>query len=334
MEAQVAANLVSLGWSKAEILSVLESEKDANYRFKSGRNTFVAKIFHPDTHPADVDLMLRAISLAKKGKLQVPTASPIHQFNNNQIMLVFDYIRGSPLGEACSFRLDDEMFWDTLRSASTVLGKLCQSLSQFPIGKSVSARKQLSEWNLLNFSRITNSPESTHWMDSATRKLSIEVLDRFEAFQWADLVVQLVHYDCNLDNLLVLDPPLTGVGVIDFGDVDLAPRVTDLCIFLTYVLGQVLVLNEKASRVDFDKILKMVTQNFESENPITGKEKKVIPTFILARAIMSVCIQSGKSTTADSKNKGYLTKSIAANKALLQHVASVTITEYFSWFNI
>ena len=316
--------LIDLGFEQPDIIATLVSEKDANYRFRSKKKEYVAKFFPSGTNPADVDLQLRAIQLARKAGLVVPLLAGTYHSDIN--LVVFEFIPGTVLGEVCTFELDDEIFfWELLRSTCCVLGKLSQSLSVFPIGKPRWVKKERCEWNFFNFDIIFSQSKSScvQWTPEC-QLLIEEVSERFSKLDLTDLSFQLIHYDCNLDNLILAEKK--SVAIIDFGDVDLGPRIADLSIFLTYVLGQVMLRNRTVSRVDVGKIIKVAVAAFDSADPVTAKEKRAMPLLMLARAVMSVCIQS-------RRDDAYSRKSIIANRAIIEFAAAISLTEFLSCFN-
>jgi Ser/Thr protein kinase RdoA (MazF antagonist) len=124
------------------------------------------------------------------------------------------------------------------------------------------------------------------------------VLARYHA-----LPVQLVHNDLNPSNVFVAG---TGVearisGIIDFGDMLAAPRLGDLAVLLTYLVGQ------GDTALDLPRA---VARGYHAQAPLSADEWALLPRLMLARAVMSILIATARAR-AYPDNAPYLLRNRA-----------------------
>ena len=121
--------------------------------------------------------------------------------------------------------------------------------------------------------------------DESNKKLVVEVLDEFQE-KMLHLIDQLpqsvIHGDLNEANMLV-SPNALGqmevTGLIDFSDVDFAPRVFDLAIFCLYMLLETGDVNVNELIEAYCKLV-----------PLTDIEKSMVPICMKARLAQSLVI--------------------------------------------
>lgn len=313
---EIQTLLTAQGWNSVEIIKRLESEKDANYLFSSNGKFFVAKIFHAGTHAIDIKLMVDAMKLARDRNIRVPCPGPIVRViigDTDHFMMVYELISGVVLGK----QLEHGTLWGISVKVAAVLGQLCECFSHDQSSKTFR-KKVICEWNFYNFSKVVSSGEFEF--------ISPEIVSQWDE-RVRSLPTQLCHYDCNLDNILILPPnDPHGIGIVDFGDVDVGPRIADLSIFLTYIIGKRLCFDDPPTFHELANSVKEQVSEFQSKIsiPLSHEEEKAIPILMFMRALMSVCIQT-KNVRLNPTNSLYLSKSIASNKKLIDYILSVKL---------
>ena len=322
---EIESLLTAQGWKSVEVIKSLESEKDANYLFKSNETFFVAKIFHAGTHASDITLMVDAMKLARDRNIRVPCPGAIvcvRIRDTEHFMMVYELIPGDVLDG----KLENGTSWEISVKVAALLGQLCECFSSKYQSSKTFREEGICEWNFYNFSKVVSAGEFEF--------ISPEIVSQWEQGV-RSLPTQLCHYDCNLDNILILstnDPH--GIGIVDFGDVDVGPRIADLSIFLTYIIGKRLCCDCPPTFQDLVKWVKEQVSEFQSEIsiPLSREEEKAIPILVLMRALMSVCIQT-KNMRVNPMNSLYLSKSIASNKKLIDFILSVKLNVWQQLFS-
>lgn len=143
---------------------------------------------------------------------------------------------------------------------------------------------------------------------NADQKALVEsILNEFKATLNAslhNLVHQIIHGDLNEQNIIVRDT-LNGpeiVGLIDFGDVNKAPKIFELAILCCY-------MTLDSSIIDPIIIPKYILNGYKSVDKISQLEMKVLPICVMARLMQSLVL-GAYSYMKDPKNDYVLCSSI------------------------
>jgi Ser/Thr protein kinase RdoA (MazF antagonist) len=225
----------------------------------------------------------------------------IHMCLPHMRLLVAKYIEGTLLSKAK--RLKDRFL---LHSIGRNVGLLVQSLKKFNItDSSKTVRRQVLEWNFSNFYQATQS-----LLDPSQAALVKAVGTDLERILSLD-VWQLCHYDLNDDNIIITDSDY--IGIIDFGDVDMGPKITDISICLCYI-----VFNCEGNEDIIESSIREVLTGYMSVQPLSKDELSSIPTLVVARALMSLAIQL-KNIALHPDNRDYLSCSVESSKKFLRY---------------
>jgi len=121
-------------------------------------------------------------------------------------------------------------------------------------------------------------------IESGRRRILSEIAGDFAAVRpvLKDLPKQAIHNDINDYNVLVTGGPQGNPcvsGIIDFGDMCLAPRVCEIA-----VAGAYIVLDHPSP----DRALAWLVAGYHATNPLTAKEIDLIPPLLRMRLAVSV----------------------------------------------
>ncbi len=271
----------------------LDSEKDTNYLFTNSKGKFiVVKVFTSKTCDYDVDLMVR-VQKSVSTCVVVPRIIYDGKLEDGTKFIVSEYLEGRMLSNLSGPETLDYF------SLGREVGKLTESLSSFPL----TPRKEPLVWNLKNFETVARGTISF-------MKIFEFVTDRLKSIKTTD---QICHYDLNDDNVLI--SPHGEIGFLDFGDVDVGPRVTDLAICICYC-----VINLEADLLVYGSTIKLLLNGFGSVSPLSLDERRLVSAIVIGRSLMSLCIQTANRDRFP-ENSQYLSVSIEGNERFLNLIA-------------
>ena len=292
----------------------LAGEVDLNFRLRgrggASDQRFVFKLVDPDTPEGDLDLQEAVLRhLADTGSpldTPVPVASLAGE---TRVELAATEAEGSK-GQTWRGRLLTFVpgrFWVDLEHRGPKLhhhlgerlAHLDQALASFPVADDLVRDWQKAEpsdgagdwvgqeqWDLSQAHRHRAALGSIP--DPVRRRRAETTLHRFSALvrpALAELPVQVIHNDANDHNLLVDDSGERVVGLIDFGDLTVNPRVTELAIAIAYaVLGE----------DDPLAVAAAVTAGYHSATPLETREIELVVPLAAARLAVSVTISAGR----------------------------------------
>lgn len=129
-------------------------------------------------------------------------------------------------------------------------------------------------------------------------RLTSDVLPRLDR-----LSKQLIHNDFSPDNVLVdgADEPV--IGVLDFGDAVVAPRVVDLAVGAAYQVGL------DPGDAFFDNVLAMVA-GYHAHTPLGHEEVDLLYELIVARHVTAISIASWRAIRFPN-NEDYIVRNTA-----------------------
>jgi Ser/Thr protein kinase RdoA (MazF antagonist) len=311
----VLSGVKSAGIDIGHVVRKLDSEKDRNFLFNNELGEkFVLKIFNSATTREDVELMVAAMGVAGKA-LTVPRV--ILWGPHPMLFMVTKWVEGSTLSSLFSLNRSHHESLSVLRDIGREVGKMSVALSLLP----AVPRKQRLIWNFENFRSVTVDSDFPELVKLVGPKLH----------ELSNVNRQMCHYDMNDDNIVVSSE---GMGIIDFGDVDVAPRITDLSLSICYVLIN---LFKEVESVDIGVLRRvvdsMVTGYREVVTDVSDHELKLCGYLVIARALMSLCIQA-KSRAGNPDNATYLSVSDQGSRRMLSFVnlESKNISEFLNLF--
>ncbi len=237
--------------------------------------------------------------------------------------LAYEYVEEGTLLSKIQIPVSEE----TAFRIGAAVGELNQRIAHV----SREPRETLLEWNFSQFSKLFVSNQL--FVPSETIIYVKNVFSHFERIS-PDLPLlphQVCHNDCNEDNILV---SVSGVSIIDYCDVDYVPRVYEIAILCTYLIGQFLRCSGKVEVGEMvEKIIKPALAGFNSTaGSLTESELRVFPILTLSRAAMSILIQS-KHMHVSPSNAQYLGSSMQRNIKFLRLVSDFGIENFLKLFS-
>ena len=116
---------------------------------------------------------------------------------------------------------------------------------------------------------------------------TLEAFRREVAPALARLPAQVIHNDLNPDNLRCdSERPAAPPGIIDFGDMVVAPVICDLAIACAYLVGQ-------TPDSCLDRVVH-VLRGFDRVRPIREAERALLPALLACRLCQSLLIQGAR----------------------------------------
>jgi hydroxylysine kinase len=276
-EAATAAQRLGLPGSA----TLLASERDLTFKLQTKTGDYVLKICHPDEDAQMIALQLNVLRHLKATApaLPVPHVAAAARLDFADGLAretyILSWLPGVPLyahpgGPAQAFALGQ------------IMARMAQSLASLP--QPAKAPEQL--WDISRALEIAPKLESA---EPHHRALVEPVLAEFSTITkpgLARLPAQLIHNDFNPHNLFVdQNNPAHVTGVIDFGDITMAPRVNDLAVALSYRLPHDPL---RATTPDW-------LAGYESISPLSDAERDLLPRLIRARMAMTITIASWRA---------------------------------------
>jgi hydroxylysine kinase len=320
-----AARQLATHWGLAGRLQVLSGERDANFLLHcdgapaSAPLRVMLKVSHPVEPPLVADFQTQALLHIARVAPTLPVQRLLPTWDGQtslllaapdgppRVLRLFSYLDGLPMPQAPRSRAQQ-------LNLARQLARLDQALAglQHPAGA-----LELP-WDIQRVERVRSL--LTPLADASRRTLALQALDDV-AQQVAPLLPTLrrqpVHNDFNLHNLLV-DPADTDrvCGILDFGDMVVAPMVNDLAVAASYQLAtQADDATMLAQLVDF-------VAAYHALTPLTATELGLLPLLMRARLAMVVAI-SGWRAQRQPHNADYLLRNNTISWARLQACARI-----------
>lgn len=134
----------------------------------------------------------------------------------------------------------------------------------------------------------------------------LEIFARRIAPALTSLPRQVIHNDLSPSNILVDDAGLAPVGVLDFGDMVVAPRIADIAIAASYQM-------KPTSEALW--VLATIVRGYESVAPLDRQEVDRVLDLVMARLVQRMVITSWRAERFPA-NRDYILRSHAAATAL------------------
>ena len=259
------------GLPAAELES-LPTERDDSFLVSAGGQQFSLKVAHPSDDPAVIEMQLAAMTFAATADPGIPLqkivlgldGQPV-QHVNGRVARLLTWLPGE-------LARGQEPTPSQLHASGVMLGRLNHALSTF---EHPAAHRALA-WDLRHLGMLRELATDA----------TAHVIDRFEvsvAPLLDGLPQQVIHNDFHPSNILVDErDPRYVVGVLDFGDVVHAARVSDLGVALAYLAPQGDLLTGVQPFID----------GFETVVPLLPEEKAILPDLVSARLVQRI-VMSG-----------------------------------------
>ena len=301
----------------------LAGERDENFLLGSGTGRWVLKVAPDDAREDELRLETLALQwLSAHGRdLPVPRLEPT---SDGELLATISLDGTRTRFARLSAHLPGRILADVrprtpelLGNVGRVLGRLDRALAGFAPGAGRAADFQ---WDLRNAGRVIERGLCV--VDGGRSRLLEPVLQIFVrdvAPALADLPHGVVHADANDHNLLVgppptnpPGPPVQVTGVIDFGDLMEAPRVTEPAVAAAYAL---------LGTRDPVHAAAAVVSGYHAECPLCDAELDALWGLVLARLGVSVSISAARTTS--DRDDAYLRVSEAPAWNALERLSSV-----------
>ncbi len=274
-------------WGLTGELEPLYAERDFNARLRlRDGSSLLIKASHPDTDPAQLDFQDRAFMQVERHAPELPVPRLLRSHSGaarvavrcgrEQIELrVFTWLEGRALAlNQCGL--------PAAAAAGAALAKLGRALSHCP-GDGAPAKLP---WDLQGLQSLWALARALT-PGQGRRRVEQVLQHHAEVLRPAlsALPRQVIHNDLNPDNILFQgsDPPRVS-GLIDFGDLVVAPLVCDLAVATAYLV------NPQEPADPFSRVL-AATGAYLDVQPLDGNALSLLPDLIACRQAMSLLIQ-------------------------------------------
>lgn len=307
-------NELSHHWGITAKLTQLNGEYDLNFLASGDASgDFILKIMRPDCTLGFVDMQVKALQHLVNDAPALPFPAVRESLNGSATVEVFDTNRTSrctwvveKLGGRCYADINPKPL-DLIENLGRIVGKTNQSLETF-------THPELDrdfKWNLLQADWIDGALDC---IKSPERRMIIEqIINDFMAIQpvLTQMPRQPIHNDINDYNILVsggLLEPKTVTGLIDLGDMCIAPRICDLAIAGAYVaLGHPSPIKAVATLV----------QGHHAAHPLLAHEIDMLWPLLKMR--LAVSVVNSTIEAAENPDDPYVTISQAPAWAFLEN---------------
>jgi Ser/Thr protein kinase RdoA (MazF antagonist) len=153
-----------------------------------------------------------------------------------------------------------------------------------------------SNWNIMDAVSVLDNPVSASTAaHDGDRRFWREVLEEFVNATLPNLREwprQIIHNDVNGSNLLIDSSRQKITGLLDFGDVALAPRIVDLAVAAAYLV-------DGSSAEHLASSLMSIVDGYRSYAPLTSSELAVLPEIMRARYAFALTLNHARATEAE-----------------------------------
>lgn len=299
-------------WSLGGELQRLYAERDLNARLQTAQGTrYLVKVSHPD---ADLEQLkfqnraLRHIALhaaelpvlrlipSQSNALQVSVSHAHHQLQ----VRVFSWLNGQAL-----------QLQSAAPEASSALGRVLAELGQALEGCSATGAPQDLPWDLQRLQDL--APLSRYLTPALGQELAHRVLAHHAnelGPALKELPRQVIHNDLNPENILFepCSPPRVS-GLIDFGDLVVAPLVCDLAVACAYLVNH-------TEPDPFFRVRRAVEAYVQVAH-LDRQSLVLLPDLIACRQTMTLLIQGFRLARGEDRN-GSLATTCASAKSRLE----------------
>ncbi len=290
-------NVLREFWGLSGELQPLYAERDLNARLQTPQGTdFLVKVSHPDTDLAQLDFQDRAIQhvALSAPELPVPRLIPGHSgacrlavqagYRRLQIR-VFSWLPGNalPLDKAPP---------GPAFAAGQALAELGLALRDCPAeGGPTSLPWDLQ--HLQNLAPLTSALSSAQGRQLTEQVLADHAVTLRPAL--AELPCQVIHNDLNPENILFDEsrPPRVS-GIIDFGDLVVAPLVCDLAVACAYLVSP-----DEAD--PFIRVNEAIAAYLQVQH-LGNRTLALLPDLIACRQVTTLLIQGYRVAQGQDRN--------------------------------
>jgi Ser/Thr protein kinase RdoA (MazF antagonist) len=275
---------VAAHWGIDGRLEPLTSERDLNFRLRTGQGDFVLKVVNAAEDAGVTEFQTLALDhiAARDPALPVPRAirardgaASVLLAGGNRMRLL-SWVEGVPMHRAPTSAA-------LRRGMGTMAARLTRALEGFDH----PAARHVLQWDIKHASRLR--PLLPAIADADLRAICTRWLDRFDRQvgpRLMGLPWQVVHADLNPHNVLTApDDPAHISGVLDFGDMVFTPRICDLAVAAAYQLNP----------DEAEASLMQVAEGWASILPLLPVEAALLRDLTAIRMVTTLAITSHRA---------------------------------------
>lgn len=306
-----AAQQLALHWGLRGELQALSGERDANFLLQAFGGSVPLRAMLKVSHPSEPALVsdfqtqallhiarqaptlpVQRLLPTRDGQPALTLVAPDRQA---RVVRLFSYLDGLPMPQAPRSRAQQLHLAQLLARLDQALSTLQHAAGQLPL-----------PWDIQRVEGVRSLIGALP--DAQRRRLALQALDdvaRQVQPRLAQLRRQPVHNDFNLYNLLVdAQQPSRVCGILDFGDMVVAPMVNDLAVAASYQLDI-----QADDGLLLEQLVDFVAA-YHGLTPLTALELQLLPELLRARLTMVVAI-SGWRAARQPHNADYLLRNNA-----------------------
>lgn len=282
LPARFAAELLGQRYGLGGEVVPLVSERDAIFRLgqRSGPR-FILRISGRTEAAAGLELQCAMLAHIRAADPGLPVPGPVVA-RSGRFVEPFDY-RDQPLEAAVFTYLEGSPVADVARSPAqraalgVVLARLHMALRGFGWSRPAG-----NIWNMLNAHDLIGAAEALPRADM--RAVSVDALRSFACLAspvLRALPFQPIHNDFNPRNILVdRARPAEITGIIDFGDIAMAPPIVDLAVAIARQVGEPDPLPQACD----------ILGAYSAHRPLCADELEILYDLICTRLAMRITI--------------------------------------------
>ena len=266
-------------------VDALAGERDLNFRIVSGAGAMVLKVYAGDDREW---LELQDRALHHLAPSSMPTPRPLHEeivaLPDGRVMRLATWMDGvtwSPVDAGA----------DQAEALGALVARVDRQLAQLELTTAeIAVLERPFRWHMLQALELRRSLDAV--ADRAVRAACARGFAEFETEvlpALARLPHQVIHNDANENNIIV-GP--AGLGLIDFGDLVLAPRIVGLATAIAYAIAQ----SDDPVRAALPLI-----RGYHLQWPLHPDELAILWPLVRMRLVMSV-INAVEQYAADPGN--------------------------------
>ncbi len=263
----------------------LPGERDLNIKVTSGESTMVLKVYADDDREW---LELQDRALRHLGGTGLRTPEPLHReivtLSDGRVMRLVSWLDGAPWSAIDPSPGQSEALGALVARVDRLLSSL-----EVDDGEAAVLRRPF-RWNMMQALDLRRSLSAISDLD--VRAACARAFDEFESRgrpALAEFASQPIHKDANENNLIVGGD---GLGLIDFGDLVLAPRIVGLATAVAYAI---------ATSDDPVRAAVPLVRGYHLQWPLSPGELDVLWLLVRMRLVMSV-VNAAEQSAADPDN--------------------------------
>lgn len=265
--------------------SDLPGERDLNIKITVGEDQMVLKVYADDDRQWLL-LQDRALRHITAPDLRIP--QPLHPdivgLSDGRVMRLVSWLDGAPWSAIEPSEAEAE-------ALGALVARVDRRLADMQVGpEDEEVLQRPFRWNMLQALELRRSLSAV--VDPDVRAACASAFDEFEHHALpilAGLKHQPIHNDANENNIIVHPD---GLGLIDFGDLVLAPRVVGLATAIAYAI---------APAPDPVRAAIPLIRGYHMQWPLSPLELEVLWPLVRMRLVMSV-INAAEQIAADPDN--------------------------------